>query len=617
MNMTLYNGVSGIKTHQFGLDSWSNNVSNVNTNGYRQNLPEFDTLFSKHMEYINSNSIVSSDVGHGATVGANPIDTREGSLKKSDASPFNMALNGNGWFTVGKSKDGEFNLADPTVDQTINTYFSRNGEFSRDGEGYIVNADGQYLYGIDLGKIAENGVFNSTGGGEADLAGLTGTTVGPIRVPKDVYYRPVITTEADVATNLNKNGTSISVSEYTEGEDGYDAEKFNAIDFGALRGESGQKLFDANDKSITIQGYDEDGEPIEPAETLEYGTDFTTIGELMSAISASTGATMELDEKTGCNVLFEGTGGEDPVEYSFSGAIAEALNLPAAKADISGDEPISTSPTLQIPTLRAAQDVYDESGKKMIMNTNYYLTNLGEDGADTWATATSLYDATGKNIISTETQEGTLTFPANSEDGGGDGDGDGEDGEDGEGATQITPPTYEGATSVAYDGGNIEFDLTQSGEVVTTNKAYMSSQIMAKQQDGSPEGRLADFIIDDNGIINLSFTNGEYEAMGRVGMAQFVNDQGLAKLGGNLFQMQQQSFNGGEFTAISGQPIVMWGEDGNLKNSSVLQGMVETSNVDLTVALTELIVMQRGYSANAKSVTTGDEMLKEAIGLKR
>ncbi|MFW6307727.1 MAG: flagellar hook-basal body complex protein, partial [Campylobacterales bacterium] len=193
MNMTLYNGVSGIKTHQFGLDSWSNNVSNVNTNGYRQNLPEFDTLFSKHMEYINSNSIVSSDVGHGATVGANPIDTREGSLKKSDASPFNMALNGNGWFTVGKSKDGEFNLADPTVDQTINTYFSRNGEFSRDGEGYIVNADGQYLYGIDLGKIAENGVFNSTGGGEADLAGLTGTTVGPIRVPKDVYYRPVIT----------------------------------------------------------------------------------------------------------------------------------------------------------------------------------------------------------------------------------------------------------------------------------------------------------------------------------------------------------------------------------------------------------------------------------------
>lgn len=611
--MTLYNGVSGIKTHQFGLDSWSNNVSNVNTNGYRQNLPEFDTIFSKHMEYINSNSIVSSDVGHGATVGANPIDTRMGSLKKSDASPFNMALNGNGWFTVGKSKDGEFNLADPTVDQTINTYFSRNGEFSRDGEGYIVNADGEYLYGIDLGKIAENGVFNSTGGGEADLAGLTGTTVSPMRVPKDVYYRPVITTKADFATNLNKNGITTSVSEYTKGEDGYDAEKFDAIDFGALRSESGQKLFDASDKSITIQAYDEDGEPIEPAETLEYGADFTTVGELMGAISGSTGATVEMDEKTGCNVILNGTGGEDPTEYSFSGAIADALNLPAAKTDISGDLPISTSPTLQIPTLHAAQDVYDESGKKMIMSTNYYLTNLGEDGADTWATATSLLDGTGKNIISTQTQEGTLTFPANTEDGGGgDDDGDGQEGE-----TQITPPTYEGATTVSYDGGDIAFDLTQTGEAVTTNRAYMSSQIMAKQQDGSPEGRLEDFIVDDNGIINLSFSNGEYEAMGRVGMAQFVNDQGLAKRGGNLFQMQQQSFNGGEFSAVSGQPIVMWGEDGNLKNSSVLQGMVETSNVDLTVALTELIVMQRGYSANAKSITTGDELLKEVIGLKR
>jgi flagellar hook protein FlgE len=611
MNMTLYNGVSGIKTHQFGLDSWSNNVSNVNTNGYRQNLPEFDTLFAKHMEYINSNSIVSSDVGHGSTVGANPIDTRMGSLKKSDGSPFNMALNGDGWFTVGKSKDGEFNIASPTLEETQNTYFSRNGEFSRDGEGYIVNADGYYMYGIDLGKIAENGTFTSDGGGEADLAGLTGTTVGPVRVPKDVYYRPVITSEAQIAVNLNKNGITTAVSNYTEGEDGYDATKFDALDFGALRGDSGEKLYDASDKSITIQAYDTDGEPIEPATTLEYGTDFTTIGELMSAISAETGATMEMDEDTGCNVVFEGTDSDTPEFFSFSGAVAEALNLPGAETDISGSGTISTSQSLQLPSLHAAQDVYDESGKKMVLSTNYYLTTLGEDSEDVWATSTSLYDGTGKNIISSSVEEGTLTFPSVNNDGDTDTDTDADT------DSTTTPPTYEGATTIAYEGGSITFDLTQSNDVVTTNKSYMSSQIMAKEQDGSPEGRLADFIIDDNGIINLSFTNGAYEAMGRVGMAQFVNDQGLAKIGGNLFQMQQQSYNGGEYSAISGQPIVMWGEDGTLNSGGVIQGMVETSNVDLTVALTELIVMQRGYSANAKSITTGDEMLKEAIGLKR
>lgn len=589
MIMTLYNGVSGIKTHQFGLDSWSNNIANVNTNGYRQNLPEFNTLFAKHMEYINSNSVVSSDVGHGATVGSNAIDIRSGSYVSASDSPFNIAMSGNGWFTVGKNKDGNFNLNAPTSTQTQNTFFTRNGSFNRDGEGYIVNNDGYYLYGVDLGKISQDGIFTS----DPTNQGISGTNLTPLFVPKDVYFRPVQTSYVDVAVNLNRNGNYTSVGNYTMTEDGYSEEKFDALDVGALTTGSGNKLFTAADKTLEITLYDEDGNETGTT-TLTYGEDFQTMGELMSAINGFAGVDMKMNDKTGCETLLQGVEGAEAVYLSFKGEIAKNLNLPAAMSEIKGETSATSSPTLQIPTLTVGTDVYDESGRKYTMENKYYLTTLGEEGADSWEVYSKIYNSSTKEQVSESIVEGVLTFDA-------------------EGV-----PTYEGDTTLTYDGGSITFDLTKAGDITTSNYAYMGSDVKNRDKDGSPEGRLADVSIDSSGIINLSFTNGKFEAMGRVGMADFINNQGLSKIQGNLFQMVQQSFNGGQPQSISGMPIVMWDETtGQLKSSSVMQGMLESSNVDLTVALTELIIMQRGYSANAKSVTTGDEMLKEAIQLKR
>lgn len=61
MNGTLINAYSGIKTHQFGLDSISNNIANVNTIGYRENIPQFESLFSSHLDTLNSSSPISKD----------------------------------------------------------------------------------------------------------------------------------------------------------------------------------------------------------------------------------------------------------------------------------------------------------------------------------------------------------------------------------------------------------------------------------------------------------------------------------------------------------------------------------------------------------------------------
>lgn len=95
-----YNGISGIRTHQFGIDSTSNNIANVNTVGYRANLPEFKSLFATSMSYVNANSPISNDYNYGSTIGSNAINANDGTYVSAEGD-FNVAYSGKGWFVVG------------------------------------------------------------------------------------------------------------------------------------------------------------------------------------------------------------------------------------------------------------------------------------------------------------------------------------------------------------------------------------------------------------------------------------------------------------------------------------------------------------------------------------
>jgi len=80
--------------------------------------------------------------------------------------------------------------------------------------------------------------------------------------------------------------------------------------------------------------------------------------------------------------------------------------------------------------------------------------------------------------------------------------------------------------------------------------------------------------------------------------------------------MDTRTLNG-QTSVVSGNPLLGWNNEGNLKFGRIRHKLLETSNVDVGNALTNLIVFQRGYSMNAKAFTTGDDLLKEAISLKR
>ncbi|MDY4154760.1 flagellar hook protein FlgE [Campylobacter sp.] len=138
---------------------------------------------------------------------------------------------------------------------------------------------------------------------------------------------------------------------------------------------------------------------------------------------------------------------------------------------------------------------------------------------------------------------------------------------------------------------------------ITSYDAKSNTENIA--QDGYTGGTLNGLRIDQSGKIIGSFTNGHSMALAQVSMATFTNNNGLEKLGGNVW---------GE-TANSGGPVIGAASTGS--RGKINASTLEMSNVDLSHAFTQLIVIQRGYQANSKTITTSDTMLNTLLQLKQ
>lgn len=124
-------------------------------------------------------------------------------------------------------------------------------------------------------------------------------------------------------------------------------------------------------------------------------------------------------------------------------------------------------------------------------------------------------------------------------------------------------------------------------------------------QDGYPGGDLVGIRIDQSGTLIGSFSNGRSFGLAQIAMAKFVNNEGLAADGGNVYLQ----------SANSGDPIIGTAATGG--RGFIQSSALEASNVDLSRSLTQLIIIQRGYQANGKTITTSDTLLETLIGLKR
>ncbi|GGD01064.1 flagellar hook protein FlgE [Tersicoccus solisilvae] len=167
-----------------------------------------------------------------------------------------------------------------------------------------------------------------------------------------------------------------------------------------------------------------------------------------------------------------------------------------------------------------------------------------------------------------------------------------------------------GSTSLTSTGGRLQptGPLTVGGVTVDTGDltGYAGNNtVTGSATNGSAAGTLESFSLGADGTLTGSFSNGGKFVIGQVAMARFTNPAGLEKVGGTAFQP----------TPNSGEPQL--GTAGTGGFGTLSGGQLEMSNVDLSQQFTNLIVAQRGFQANARIVTTSDQVLQELVELKR
>jgi len=170
-------------------------------------------------------------------------------------------------------------------------------------------------------------------------------------------------------------------------------------------------------------------------------------------------------------------------------------------------------------------------------------------------------------------------------------------------AANVTGITIPNLTDGASDM-NFEWDLYNGTSPVITQVAADSSTSSANQ-NGATSGTLTDFSIGSDGTITGSFSNGKNAALGQIALANFANVEGLEANG---------STNYAE-TLASGQAVV--GTAGNGGRGTLSGGSLELSNVDIATEFANLIVAQRAFEANAKAITTFDQITQDTINLKQ
>ncbi|MHB9025450.1 MAG: flagellar hook protein FlgE [Armatimonadota bacterium] len=217
--------------------------------------------------------------------------------------------------------------------------------------------------------------------------------------------------------------------------------------------------------------------------------------------------------------------------------------------------------------------IYDSLGTLHSLDVTFTKT-----AANTWGWVASSTEAAG----GTTPGSGTITFNTQGAV------------TSGPGAVSLDLASANGAT----DPVNFTLDFSSISQLDG------ASTIQATRQDGLPMGQLTNFSIDVNGQIIGSFSNGVSRVVAQIAVARFTNPSGLLKEGVNLWGV----------SASSGMPSVQTADAASTKLRS---GYVEMSNVDLANEFANLIVTQRGFQANSRSITTSDEMLQDLMQLKR
>ena len=582
MLKSLFAGVSGLQSHQVAMDVESNNIANVNTVGFKYSRANFSDLLAQTKSIAtapqgNLGGKNPVQIGLGSTANSMTRIFNQGSIQNSDKNT-DVAIQGDGFFII--SPDGG------------NSYrYTRAGDFKFDAGGNFVDNNGfiaqGWLRDPDTGKVDSTSPITDIN----IPPGLT-TPASPtqeIVLKANLNSGPLVESfspsyQIDAAGNVtDSNGTTVPADDL--------GVMFNP-NGEAFSLKDGQGIVISYDGGTTTKTYKYNGT------TALAAGEFKTIANLRSLIAAdataaSAGAVVTVDKAGKISIDNSAPGSDLNIKVSAftdsANGIVENTRFTESMKAMESFLPQNSvgsatySQSFNAATHSSGIDVFDSLGTKHTVRTYFRKVSPSK-----WDMTITVPDPATINTTNPKNEKrGSISFTSS-------------------GALSSVNP---GNISFTANNGsapnqtiNLSFGTPNKFDGMTSFDSKSSTSGIS--QDGYTGGDLVGIRIDQSGTLVGSFSNGRSFGLAQIGMAKFTNNEGLATEGGSVYVQ----------TANSGDPII--GTAATAGRGFIQSSALEASNVDLSRALTQLIIIQRGFQANGKTITTSDQLLQTLIGLK-
>jgi flagellar hook protein FlgE len=488
--------------------------------------------------------------------GVNPVTVGSGSQLAQVTRRFSQGtLQGTGEILdFAIQGGGFFTLASPQSGESV---YTRAGSFAVDANGRLFDPSTGYLvqrWG-NVGEGTEGGLAFQKPGDNS------------IRIPMGVSIPGEATQSIDFIGNLPSSASQPTAEVLAS------FSRFSTASGPATLATSlsdltiNQTDYAAGDQ-IEISGTNPDGSPF----SASLAAEFATMGDLLNELNNQlSGATAEL-RADGTLAITADQAGE-----SFLSLTLRDANTNVGATSFSTNSMIVETEGSNGDSVELSMEVFDARGESHRLNLDFRKTSI-----NTWEVTGRMNPASGVLIDDsvfelTFNEDGTFALAGT--------DGVGDADIEVQFASMAAPMTialnFDQLKHVAAD-----FSLTQS-------------------QDGFPPGTLASLAVTSEGQLTGLATNGKTIPLAQLALASFPNDKALNPIGNNYYERSLNSGNASIGTGLAGG------------RGQVMGGQLESSNVDIAQEFTQLIVAQRGFSANARTITVANQMLEELTSLIR
>ncbi len=537
---SIWSGLSGIRAHQMMLDVIGNNLANMETIGYKSSSINFADTMSEMVQEARAattdlGGTNPSQIGMGVELGTIRRDFSQGNLRTT-GNALDLAIDGRGFLVLSQGGSNAY---------------SRSSSFTVDSNSKIVEAVSGYRL------ISTENEAITIPHNERIPAQKTEniTFVGNLSAGASAPGAEVLST-----TNALLAGGSAATSATT----------LDALDSTTTSYVSGDV--------IRITGKDSSGVTLTPAD-FTYGTDGTTVGDLVTAINtfygANATASLDADGNIAVTAATKGDANLSLDLDTYSGTGVTTWSSHSFYTATDG---------LDGGTRQASAMINDSRGEGHVLTVTFQKT-----GNMTWDMSAVMSD--GEGTLTKDTVTG-ITFNA-------------------DGSLDKTTESGDDAGKIIVDYGDkatrqeIVFDFGKTGGFNGLTQFGGDSNAAAASQDGYAAGTLASFGISRDGVVEGLYSNGKRREIAKVMIATFDNPEGLQGIGKNLWE---PSLN-------SGEPL--YGSARSGRAGAVASSSLEDSNVEAASELTSLIIAQYGYQLSARTISVSNRIIQELTSLLR